>query len=314
MTLNPNYSNLKGFIFDIQGLSVHDGPGCRTLIFMKGCTLNCFWCCNPEGISPKPTLMYYEAKCIACKNCIENCSSNAIKVENGKLLINRNLCAVCENQNCYKECYTDALKMCGYEISISKLMGIIKRDRRFWGSEGGITLTGGEPLLQIDFVKELLSECHQSYIHNAIETCGNVPKKNFQEVMPWLDWIFFDLKHFNGEEHKKATHFDNKQILENASFVAKEFPGRVIFRLPLIPDFNDSKENIDSLISFLKETGRNEINILPLHHLGKEKYQKLNREYLGTPYSVPTKEKIAEIERMFSSAGINCYIGSGTPF
>jgi len=204
--------------------------------------------------------------------------------------------------------------MCGYEAGISKLMEIIRRDRRFWGNEGGITLTGGEPLLQIDFVKELLRECHQVYIHTAIETCGNVPLKNFQEVMPWLEWIFFDLKHFNGEEHKRATGVDNKRILQNAKFVAKEFPGRLIFRLPLIPGFNDSKENIDALISFLTETGRNEINILPLHHLGKEKYQKLNREYRGTQYPVPTKEQMAEIESLFGAAGISCYIGSGTPF
>ena len=167
----------------------------------------------------------------------KNCSHNAIELQNGKIIIDRSFCAECENLTCYPECYTDALKMCGYEIGISKLMEIIRRDRRFWGNEGGITLTGGEPLLQIDFVKELLAQCHQAYIHTAIETCGNVPLKNFREVMPWLDWIFFDLKHFNGEEeHKKATGIDNKRILQNAKFIAEEFP-----RKDYLPFATDSR-------------------------------------------------------------------------
>ena len=305
---------MKAYIFDIQGLSVHDGPGCRTLIFMKGCTLNCFWCCNPEGISSKPSLMYYSSKCITCGNCTKNCPQNAIRIEDGKLTILRQHCAVCEDQNCINECYTDALRLCGYEITLTKLMEIIRRDRQFWGNKGGITLTGGEPLLQIDFVKELLAKCHQAYIHTAIETCGNVPWKNYQKVLPYLDWIFFDLKNFNSEEHKKATTVGNQMILENARLLAREFAGRLIFRLPLIPGFNDTSENIASLIQFMKETGKNEINILPLHHLGKEKYQKLDKKYIGEGIPIPANEHLKAIGQTFQSAGIHCYMGSETPF
>jgi len=305
---------LKAYIFDIQGLSVHDGPGCRTLIFMKGCTLNCFWCCNPEGISSKPSLMYYSSKCIACGNCAKNCPHQAIQIGNEKLSISRQRCAVCEEQSCISECYTDALRLCGYEITLTKLMEIIRRDRQFWGSRGGITLTGGEPLLQIDFVKELLAKCHQAYIHTAIETCGNVPWENYQKVLPYLDWIFFDLKNFNSEEHKKATTVSNQMILENARLLAREFVGRLIFRFPLIPGFNDTSKNITSLIQFMKENRKNEINILPLHHLGKEKYQKLGKEYIGEGIPVPTNEHLRVIEQTFQSAGIHCYMGSETPF
>ena len=258
--------------------------------------------------------MYYSSKCIVCGNCIANCSQNAISIVNDKLSISRKLCTNCDNQSCINECYTDALKLCGYKISVSKLLEIIKRDRQFWGSEGGITLTGGEPLLQINFAKEILSKCHKAYIHTAIETCGNIPWKNFKEVISFVDWIFYDLKHFNNNEHKKTTGSSNSLILENAKQLSKDFEGRLIFRLPLIPNFNNSKENINSIISFIKETGRNEINILPLHHLGREKYQMLNKEYFGGNFPVPAKNDLQEIKTLFNASGINCYLGSETPF
>jgi pyruvate formate lyase activating enzyme len=276
--------------------------------------MNCFWCSNPEGITEKPSLLYFSSKCIVCGNCIDNCPHKAIRIENEKLKISRQICSACEKPGCIDGCYTDALKFGGYEISVSRLFEIVQRDRQFWGSKGGITLTGGEPLVQIDFAKEILSKCHEAYIHTAIETCGNIPWKNFEEIISNTDWIFFDLKHFNSLEHKKATKAGNSLILENAKQLSNEFTGRLIFRLPLIPDFNDSKDNIDSIISFIKETGRDEINILPLHHLGREKYQLLNKKYRGSDYLVPTNEKLRDIEKTFKASGVDCYIGSETPY
>ena len=314
MIINKNNSEIKGYIFDIQGLSVHDGPGCRTLIFLNGCTLNCFWCSNPEGISRRPLLLFFTSKCIVCGNCINNCHQNAISIENDKIKFFRQFCDDCRNKSCGDECYTDALRFGGYEITVSRLFEIICRDRQYWGNEGGITLTGGEPLLQIDFAKQLLSKCHQAYIHTAIETCGNIPWKNFEDVISYLDWIFFDLKHINSEEHRKATHAGNTLILENARLLSKEFEGRLVFRLPVIPGFNDSKEHIDSIISFIKETGRDEINLLPLHHLGREKYQLLDKEYCGGKYPAPSDEILRNIREVFTTSGIKCYIGSETPF
>ncbi|MEI7595086.1 MAG: glycyl-radical enzyme activating protein [Bacteroidota bacterium] len=314
MILSYANSDLKGSIFDIQGLSVHDGPGCRTLVFLNGCTLNCFWCSNPEGINKKHSLLYFASKCITCGNCIEKCPSKAIKADNEKIYIARQLCVNCEKPDCVEECYTEALRVSGYEITVSKLYNIIQRDRQFWGSEGGVTLTGGEPLLQIDFATAFLSRCHQAYIHTAIETCGNIPYQNFQKAMPFLDWIFFDLKHFNVAEHKKGTLADNSVIIENAKRISAEFKGRLIFRLPLIPNYNDSKENIDSIVRFLKENNRNEINILPLHHLGREKYNVLNQEYTGINYPIPSPEQLKDIQKVFIESNINCYIGSETPF
>jgi glycyl-radical enzyme activating protein len=314
MTLARIKPEVNGFIFDIQGLSVHDGPGCRTLIFFNGCSMNCYWCCNPEGISGKPSLMYFPSKCIGCGNCVNSCPYKAITIENEKIKISRQLCAKCERHECIDDCYTDALKLSGYEISVASLLTLITRDRQYWGSKGGVTLTGGEPLLQIDFATEILSACHEAYIHTAIETCGNVSWENYQKAIPYLDWIFFDLKHFNTVDHKRVTGVENTLILKNAKKLSKEFKGKLMFRLPLIPNFNDTSENIKSVISFLKEVGKNEINILPLHHLGKEKYRMLNKEYMAGEFSVPSDEHLRGIEKEFREAGINCYVGSETPF
>ncbi|NOR86803.1 MAG: glycyl-radical enzyme activating protein [Bacteroidales bacterium] len=314
MTINQDKKEIKGNLFDIQGLSVHDGPGCRTLIFFSGCTLDCIWCSNPEGISKEIMPLYFPSKCISCGNCIDDCIKEAIKKDENGIIINRDLCLSCEDKPCISACYTDALKLSGFEISTTELLRIIQRDRQFWGSEGGITLSGGEPLLQIDFAEEVLKNSHDSFIHTAIETCGNIPYKNFQRVIPYLDWIFFDLKHFDSEKHKIATGTNNSLIIENAKQLAQNFNGRLIFRLPLIPNFNDSIENINAIGLFLKEIGKNEINILPLHHLGREKYLAINKEYLGYNYPIPSSENMKRIKQQYADMGIICYLGEQTPF
>lgn len=228
--------------------------------------------------------------------------------------INRQICTSCDNQACIQECYTGALRLSGKEMSVTELFNLIQRDRNYWGTGGGLTLTGGEPLLQIDFAESILHRCHDAYIHTAIETCGNIPWSCFERVIPFLDWIFFDLKHFDASEHKRATHSDNEQIIANARLLSEQFTGRLIFRLPLVPGFNNSEENIDSLIRFLKETGRTEINILPLHHLGSEKYHSLGKEYAGVQFKTPDIQDMKKMKSVLTEAGISCYIGSETPF
>lgn len=314
MTLMPDIPSPKGLIFDIQGLSVHDGPGCRTLVFMKGCSLRCSWCSNPEGISIRPDLMYDPAKCITCGNCVNNCVPGALKIEPDKLHISRQRCVACDRRDCADACDTGALRFCGYEITVGELFNIIRRDRQFWGDRGGITLTGGEPLLQIDFAGAILERCYHAYINTAIETCGNVPWEHFGAVIPYTDWIFFDLKHPDHSEHQKATGCGNRLIFENAMKLSQQFKGRLIFRTPLIPEYNDSKNNLLALARFIKETGRHEINLLPLHHLGREKYHLLGIDYPAAAYPVPSMERLYEIREIFNSSGIDCYIGSDTPF
>ena len=314
MTFHGTDHKIKGNIFDIQGFSVFDGPGCRTLIFLQGCTLNCEWCSNPEGINAHPIPMYNASKCIYDGNCVKSCKLGALKITKDKLVISPNICLKCTTYDCVDECYTDALQICGKEVTTEDLFKQIQRDRQYWGKSGGITLTGGEPLLQFYFALDILKKCHNSYIHTAIETCGNVPWENFEKVLQYTDWIFYDLKHMDTTSHKRLTGTGNRQILENSTRLAAEFPGRLIFRLPVIPGFNDSSENIRSLASFIKDTGRKELNILPLHHLGREKYNLLNLDYPARDFPVPSNKDLKRIEAEFIAQGISCYRGNDTPF
>lgn len=303
-----------GYIFDIQGFSVHDGPGCRTLIFFKGCSLHCSWCSNPEGISPFPELLYNLEKCNSDLLCLESCKARAIIIQEGFLHFDSAKCNVCSTHDCARACCTGALQPGGYFISTGELYSKIQRDRQYWGGKGGITLTGGEPFCQPEFTLDLLKICYDRYIHTAAETCGNIPWKNIEPSLPYLDWIFFDLKQMDQEKHQNATGKSNDLILENANRLASKFPGRLVFRMPVIPGFNDNKDHILKMITFIKSTGRKEINILPVHHLGRDKYPLTGRKYSLDSSRIPAALEMQKIQSFFSGEGIQCYIGSETPF
>ena len=304
----------EGYLFDIQGFSVHDGPGCRTLIFLKGCSLRCKWCSNPEGLERFPEPLYNSAKCIFDHLCIEACKKQAIIPLDQTLDINKELCRECETYECAKACCTGALKIGGYKIDVEGLMKIIRRDRQYWGNTGGITLTGGEPFFQPGLASEILKLCHQLFIHTAVETCGNIPWKNIEPSLEYLDWILFDIKHMDEALHFQMTGADNKLILGNARRLASEFKGRLVFRMPVIPGFNDTEKNIRQLGTFLNSIGKDEINILPLHHLGREKYSLIGEPYYTNDFATPSKESLLQIQEIFNEYKINCYIGTETPF
>lgn len=307
---------LKGTIFDIQGLSIHDGPGCRTAIFLKGCSLRCSWCSNPEGIEGYIEPLYYAHKCIYDGNCVTACTFDAIQIiSKEQLIIDRSKCQNCHDQPCIEVCLTGALQRSAKSYTLEEVFKIIRRDRHFWGRGGGITLSGGEPLYQFEFTYQLLKKAHGSYIHTAIETCGQASWSQYEKVLPYLDWIFFDLKQMNPVLHKQETQHDNALILENARKIAEHFKGRLVFRTPIIPGYNDSDEHINQLAEFINQSGRKEINLLPLHLLGREKYRILG--YSDIPISikeVPTQERMEEIGEMFKNLGITAYIGSETDF
>jgi pyruvate formate lyase activating enzyme len=328
-----------GRIFDIQGFSVHDGPGCRTLIFFKGCSLQCAWCSNPEGISFFPEPLYRPSRCTFDGLCQDACPYQAISAatrdEGNQLAFNRELCEKCSTYDCMKACLSGALNLGGYSVSVEELYARINRDRQYWGEGGGITLTGGEPLAQPEFAGAFLKRCYEAYIHTAIETCGNVPWENYQLAIPYIDWIFFDLKSLNESKFHRFTGSPTHQshcppvhlptcppahrssfsrILDNARRLAGEFSGRMIFRMPVVPGFNDDAENIGETARFIQSTGRSEINILPLHHLGREKYTLVGRNYYTTDFKIPGDEELREISNRFESFGIRCYTGSETPF
>ena len=316
----------SGIIFDIQGFSVHDGPGCRTLIFFKGCSLECSWCSNPEGISFFPEPLYRVSKCTFDGLCMNACSKGAISSgcnnEVGQLHFDRKFCAQCLTHDCAKACWSGALNIGGYEISAGDLYARINRDRQYWGRGGGITLTGGEPFMQPEFTFDFLKQCYDNYIHTAVETCGNVPWENYEKSLPYIDWIFFDLKSMTSVQLPSTSPPPVRLsacppvplILDNARRIAQEFPGRLIFRLPVVPGFNDDTANISATARFIQSTGRNEINILPLHHLGREKYNLIGKTYYTEDFIIPSPEDLHEIKQQFSSLGIKCYTGSETPF
>lgn len=304
---------LTGTIFDIQGFSVHDGPGCRTLIFFKGCSLRCEWCSNPEGIKPFTEPLFNSSICICDDLCISACPYNAIS-RKGEILINYEICKSCFTKDCAKACLTDALRIAGYEITLTDLIKKIERDRKFWGEGGGVTLTGGEPFMQPEFARELLKHCYDAYIHTAVETCGNVPWDNIKDALPFIDWIFYDIKHVDTQKHAKKTTASNKLIIDNLRKLASEFKGKIIIRMPVIPGFNDSEEHILKLINLMNEVNVDEINILPLHHLGKEKYSLLGRDYAYQNLEVPNIETINRIKDLFIKNNKTCYFGSETPF
>lgn len=350
---------IRGTLFDIQGFSVHDGPGCRTLIFLKGCSLRCSWCSNPEGIAPFAEPLYQPSKCTLDLLCIEACKYGAIttvgaseqadktsaseqittgsgRISQDDILVavthdhtaevkdvtafqqglafDRGLCSRCTVHECIAACCTGALRLGGYEMTVDELFDRIGRDRPYWGDRGGITLTGGEPFAQPLFVARFLERCYDAFIHTAVETCGNVPWNSLEPALPFLDWVFFDLKHMAPDRHHALTGSTNHLILHNALQLSSRFNGRLVFRMPVVPGFNDDQDNIEQTAAFLHDTGRKEINILPLHHLGREKYSLTGRSYGAGIFDIPLKEDLEKIRKIFTDQGIDCYVGSETPF
>jgi len=308
--------NKIGIIFDIQGFSIFDGPGCRTVVFLKGCPLRCGWCSNPEGTQALPEIMYYKSDCVKDYFCVDVCPHHAISFKNkGDFIsIERTICKECTDHKCVGACFQNALRIAGYQITVEELMKKIQRDRQYWGQGGGITLSGGEPLFQPEFAIEILKQCYESYIHTALETCGYVQYKFYEDILDYLDWLFFDIKQMNTEIHQNGTGVPNELILENVSKITAKGNCRLIVRKTIVPGFNDSAENISATINFMKKSGLEEINILPLHHLGFSKYEQLGKKYTCQNIKSPGLEIMEEIKTKFEANSITCYVGSFTPF
>lgn len=308
----------KGLIFDIQGHSVHDGPGSRTTVFLKGCPLSCFWCCNPEGINKQKDLMYYRSRCIGCGKCVEACPNHAISydAENSKVIHNRDICDKCKDHICTQVCLNEASCEAGRWYNIDEMMKIFQRDRHFWGDNGGVTFSGGEPLYQREFILALLKKCKQSYIHTCIETTSHVQPDFFDDVINYVDWVFTDIKHMDSEQHKKGTGIGNHRILDNIERLAKrkDWNGVVIVRVPIIPDFNDTEENIRETSRFIKRIGLDALNLLPFHRMGESKYNQLDKTYPCADYTPPSDEKMSALKKIAEAEGIYCFVGYKTPF
>lgn len=291
--------NKEGYVINIQPYSLHDGPGIRTSVFLKGCPLRCKWCSNPESQKSKPELAFNISKCIGikeCSRCIDSCKYEAIKIStNNEIGIERDLCKECHN--CLSSCPSNALSSYGNLISVCEVLKVVERENVFYErSGGGMTLSGGEPLFQADFAIELLAEAKKRRIDTAMETCGYTEWGNLERACKFLNTIIFDIKCIDEDKHKKFTKVSNKNILSNFIKLCDKFPGLPkLVRTPIIPGFNDNEEDILEIVNFIKEKSNVKYELLTYHRLGQPKYSYLGREY-PMEKSILDDEKISYLK------------------
>ena len=295
-------------ITNIQGYSIHDGPGIRTVVFFKGCPLSCKWCANPECISGKPQMGFIEILCKCCGKCIDACPNSAITVVEDKPSIEYSLCAACGT--CRDNCSYGALVKYGDLMTVGEVWDAVKRDKMFYDtSNGGVTVSGGEPLLYAPFVRELFDLCRKERIGTCVETCGLVDSDALLEVIPITDLFLFDLKHMDSGMHKMYTGHYNDIILKNAAFII-EYGADVVFRQPLIPGVNDSPINIEATAAFLKNLGGKALSLelMPFHRMGSDKYKALNIEYFMDDLAIMDNKGLEAVKKAYIDRGINCTI------
>lgn len=282
----------KGLIFNIQKYSIHDGPGIRTLVFFKGCPLACKWCSNPEGIVGYEELSYKKSKCITidqCGFCLKSCPINAIqRDESGIAKIDRHSCSNC--MHCVTVCPSKAIEQIGHWMTVEEIIAEVTSDSAFYSrSGGGMTLSGGEPLLQADFVVKLLQAAHEEGLKTAIETTGCVPWDQAKLVFSELDFIHMDIKSLDSDKHKAYTGRDNTLILENFTKLCQTFPNKpIIARTPVIPGFNDTLEDLQAIADFINKVGKHHLHLqyelLPFHNFGSSKYEFQDKPYAFADY------------------------------
>ena len=264
-----------------------------------------------------PRLLYRAQKCKGDRRCIQACSAKAIQIceGNSHVQFQRELCERCLGMDCVKACYNEALRIAGRYYSVEELMKILHRDQGLWGSEGGVTFTGGEPLLQQKYLRSALKRCRNEYIHTAIETSALAETSFLLEILQWTDWLLVDLKHMDAAAHKAGTGVDNSLILKNIEAIARaHWPGKLMLRMPVIPGYNASRENIEATAGFMKRLGLKEINLLPFHRLGDSKYSQLGLTYTHSNQAAPSASDMLEIKHSFESFGLRCYLDADSPF
>jgi glycyl-radical enzyme activating protein len=295
---------MESSIFNIQRFSIHDGPGIRTTVFFKGCNLRCFWCHNPESWVMTPQIQYFPEKCILCGKCVEVCPTGSQQIVNGVRVFDRDLCNLCGK--CVDVCYAKALVFTGEKKTVQEIIEEVKKDHLYYkNSGGGVTFSGGEPLLQVEFLVELLKECKGLNFHTAIDTAGNVSWEQFEAVLPYTDLFLYDFKAFLETKHRAATGVGNQKIIENLI----RLNGRgvpIYIRIPVIPGVNDMEDEMEQIGATLEPLKSIQIvELLPFHHLGSGKYRSLGMEYPTRDLKAPDKATIDRLARVLGSHNLN---------
>jgi pyruvate formate lyase activating enzyme len=299
----------SSLIFDIKRYAINDGPGIRVVIFFKGCNLHCAWCHNPESISAKVEKMYAPAKCIKCGTCVDACPENAITLTPEGIITDPELCKMCGK--CAEVCPTKAIEMSGKVMSVPEIMDIIEKERIFFDqSGGGVTFSGGEPLVHTKMLIELLDECGQRGIHRAVDTAGSVSTETILKVAKRTDLFLYDLKMMDSRLHKKWISAGNERILQNLETLA-ETGAHIIIRIPLIGGVNDKDENIEQTARFISGLAgdKKDVHLLPYHNIAQNKYIKLGKSDDFEILHEPGKETLAKAIAKFAEFGIKASVG-----
>jgi len=303
MAFNSTHKEInKGLVFNIQKFSLHDGAGIRTLIFLKGCPLSCTWCSNPEGQSFLPELAYDTQKCIGtteCDRCKNICGQHAITEESGKVGIIRERCDNCGA--CANACPSKALEMLGTYMTVEEVIRAVEEDGSFYvRSGGGLTLSGGEPLSQVDFSYEILRTAKNRGLNTAIETTGICSWGAIEAVGPFLDQIFYDIKCMSPKKHKMVTGVSNESVLENYQKLCRHYPDiKITVRTPIIPGVNDSTTDVEAIRLFINSTGNaDNYELLPYHEFGESKYYKLGKKFQMKGVKPPTVVRMKTLNKI----------------
>ena len=295
-------NNKTGKIFNIQRFSIYDGPGIRTVVFFAGCNLNCAWCHNPESISSKEQLKFNSDQCILCGRCARSCEKKAHMIDKGLHIFDRDKCGLC--LKCAKECYAEALVPVWREMTAAELEKSILTDEQYFSqSGGGVTFSGGEPMLQAGFLREILGACKSLGIHTAVDTAGAVGFGAFEKILPFCDLFLYDIKAYDSAVHKKLTGMPNGLILENLAELSKRSKVRV--RVPAVAGANGNIGEMAGIAGFLGGIKINQCELLPYHRLGEGKYGSLGMANENA-FDEPGESMMNDIREIFKKGNIQC--------
>lgn len=298
----------KALIMNIQKSCFHDGPGIRTTVFFKGCPLSCIWCHNPESQRFTKEIMFNKEKCTGCGQCESRCQKGNIDLEAKRFIPEPKDCEFCEN--CIDFCVKNAREIVGKTVGVDELLKEVEKDRVFYDeSGGGVTLSGGEVMCQIDFVESFVKKAKQRGLSVVIDTCGHAPFENFERIIPYVDLFLYDIKLINSRKHEEYTGLANDIILQNLKEL-KSSGANVAIRIPLIDGINTSDSDIEEMIGYIGGLdGEKKINLLPYHNKGTHKYEKINMKNSSLLMGTPSQEKLEEIRSRFAQNKFDVQIG-----